>query len=398
MAAAIKLEGSNSTTSNIIAERLFGISDDDEFGASVYMYAMHGRTAPRQGTKWPRGYNLKDHLVSCSGGKLQLEAACRNNNSGCGGVEFIRNGVMEVAVDSIAGENLAKITFDALTAADQRLVGEGISLMHFSSIALVVPSNADWTCGFGEAAGIAIPETGLFVLRDDMVDMLQVAFHEYAHTLGLDHSGCLGLGCGALGDEYGDQSCAMGAGSGYSRLCFNGAQSKSLGWYEEDSVHLVPSLGHSYNGALIGVADWSSKNYEPGEQHVVVTISELRSNRRLHLLYNRAKGPNRDSWFANDKVTVTSDTGNGSKSLHKAALGGGQIFRVESFDGGSRDLIIKVAGMSELYPPGGEPDIAHVQVYLEGQVMPAFSKTPTGNYSDFISSHMTQHMLESMDF
>ena len=190
----------------------------------------------------------------------------------------------------------------------------------------------------------------------------------------------------------------MGAGSGYSRLCFNGAQSKSLGWYEEDSVHIVPSLGHAFHGALVGVADWSSKNYEPGEHHIVLTISELRSKRRLHLVYNRAKGPNRDAWrFAGDKVTVTSDTGNGSKSLHEAALGGGEIFRVESFDGGSRDLIIEVVGMSELYPPGGEPDIAHVQVYLEGQDMPAFSTTP-GNYSDFVSSHMAQHMLESMDF
>ena len=95
---------------------------------------------------------------------------------------------------------------------------------------------------------------------------------------------------------------------------------------------------------------------------------------------------------------MTSDTGNGSKSLHEAALGGGQIFRVENFDGGSKDLIIEVVGMSELYSPGGEPDIAHVQVYLEGQTISAFSKTPPGNCSDFVSSHMAQHMLESMDF
>lgn len=124
-----------------------------------------------------RDYNLKDHLASCSGGKLQLEAACTNNDSSCVGVEFIRNGVMEVAVESIAGENLVKITSDALTAANQRLVGEGVSLMDFSSIALFVPSNADWTSErFGEAAGIAISETGLFVLRDDMVACYKLFF------------------------------------------------------------------------------------------------------------------------------------------------------------------------------------------------------------------------------
>ena len=147
----------------------------------------------------------------------------------------------------------------------------------------------------------------------------------------------------------------------------------------------------------MGVADWSSRNYVPGEHHVVVTISELHSRRRLHLLYNRAKGPNHDAWFAGDKVTVTSDTGNGSKSLHEAALEGGETFRVERFDKGNRDLIIEVVGMSKLYPPGDEPDIAHVMVYLEGQNTPACSKTP-GNYSDIVSSHMAQHRLDSMDF
>ena len=107
-----------------------------------------------------------------------------------------------------------------------------------------------------------------------------------------------------------------------------------------------------------------------------MTISALRSNGRLHLLYNRAKGPNSGVSFAQDRVTVTFDQGDETKSLHKGALSGGEVLRVIDFDELDRDLIIKVAGMSEFDPPGGEPDMAHVLVYLEGNEVPAFNELP----------------------
>ena len=60
-------------------------------------------------------------------------------------------------------------------------------------------------------------------------------------------------------------------------LCWNGAKSWELGWYQADSVSVDPSLG-SASVDLVGVADWTNNVYTSGEHKVVLEIDQPENN------------------------------------------------------------------------------------------------------------------------
>lgn len=94
---------------------------------------------------------------------------------------------------------------------------------------------------------------------------LDTVFHELGHNLGLQHST-------TPGQEYGDASCAMGAGGGLR--CFNAPQNWLLGWAKPiatlnaSSISLnkwigynIPAQTTTINNMVRVVADWTT--HEP---------------------------------------------------------------------------------------------------------------------------------------
>jgi hypothetical protein len=125
-------------------------------------------------------------------------------------------------------------------------------------------------------------------------------------------------------------------------ICWNGAKSWETRWYAADSVDVVPSSTAPFTADLIGAADWSEGTYTPGNQKVVLRITDWSVTQKYHIMYNRAKGPNAGVTFAKDKVTVTLGASQ-QVSWHQAALGPVSptnnlypIFRKEKFNGGNK--------------------------------------------------------------
>ena len=92
-------------------------------------------------------------------------------------------------------------------------------------------------------------------------------FYNITDNLGLTHSGYNGA-------SYKDHSDSMGNpsyGDDGPEVCFNGAKSWELGWYEADSEMVDLSLG-SVSVDLVGVGDWADGLYTSGEHKVVLEI------------------------------------------------------------------------------------------------------------------------------
>ena len=147
------------------------------------------------------------------------------------------------------------------------------------------------------------------------------------------------------------------------QICWNAAKSWESGWYQSDSVSVIPSTtGETFQ--LVGAADWKNNVYTPGSHKVVLEIQDSSQTQNYYVMYNRAKGPNSGVTFAKDKVTIS--TGQARKvSWHQAGLGAPTsttfpVFRKSNYNGGTQDLVVKVCGMTS-----GPPDLASVLIFLD---------------------------------
>ena len=174
------------------------------------------------------------------------------------------------------------------------------------------------------------------------------------------------------GKSYKDHSCLMGNpsyGDDGPEVCWNGAKSWESGWYASDSMTVDPTVGVA-SLDLVGVADWVENVYTSGQHKVVLKIQDTSEPESFYVIYNRAKGPNQGVTFAKDEVTVTM-TIPGKTSWHQAALGTPNatanhfpLFRKSNYDGGTKDLVIKVCDLTTGIE-GTTPDTASVLIYLD---------------------------------
>lgn len=153
------------------------------------------------------------------------------------------------------------------------------------------------------------------------------------------------------------------------QICWNAAKSWETSWYVDDSETVVPTTT-AFSAKLIGVDDWTNNVYTSGTHKVVLEIADSTESQKYYVIYNRAKGPNGGVYFAKDQVTVSMGAPR-QVSWHQAGLGNSnnetnsfESFRKPNYNGGSKDLVIKVCGMTTGVE-GSSPDTADVLVYLD---------------------------------
>ena len=285
--------------------------------------------------------NARSQVLACSRNKLEYIPACDDTSAaGCSAAvadSTIVNGVIEVDITSnISGVASGTVVNWATTAANALLGTHGLSTSSFTQVMHVIPDAASW----GGAAAWAYLPGSVSAFRSTYSYRMGVQVHEFGHNIGLHHSG---FGTAS----YADHSCLMGNpsyGDDGPQICWNGAKSWESDWYEEDNITVDAKNGATFDGLLVGVADWSSQVYIPGEHKVVVEVPNS-SGQNLYLMYNRKKGPNEGVTFAADEVTLTYGSAR-AVSWHEAALNENESHTIANFDGGSNDLVVTVCEKS----------------------------------------------------
>ena len=285
--------------------------------------------------------NARSQVLACSRNKLEYIPACDDTSAaGCSAAvaaSTIVNGVIEVDITSnISGVASGTVVNWATTAANALLSTHGLSTNSFTHVMHVIPDAAEW----GGAAAWAYLPGSVSAFRSSYSYRMGVQVHEFGHNIGLHHSG---FGTAS----YADHSCLMGNpsyGDDGPQICWNGAKSWESDWYEEDNITVDAKNGATFDGLLVGVADWSSQVYIPGEHKVVVEVPNS-SGQNLYLMYNRKKGPNVGVTFAADEVTLTYGSAM-AISWHEAALNENESHTIANFDGGSNALVVTVCEKS----------------------------------------------------
>lgn len=134
------------------------------------------------------------------------------------------------------------------------------------------------------------------------------------------------------------------------KMCFNGAKSWYLGWYQNRHVSINPN--NPWHGKLVGIQDYLDDQTSRGAHFLVAKIGNL------FVMYNRMEGVNSQVAGDGDKVTIVEQDGSGSQSWLLKALGTNEIFK-------RNNLFIKVCERSF-----GEPDFARVLVYTQNGSSP----------------------------
>ena len=152
---------------------------------------------------------------------------------------------------------------------------------------------------------------------------------ELGHNFGLAHSG------GIDGQTYSDNTCSMGTplwGDDNGAQCYNAAKSWQIGWYNSHKIVVDPRQSASWEGNIIGIADFSRNDFN---RPVVVKI-ETSTSTDLFVGFNRAIGANRQNLEADDEVTVVETGRNGdriSQSWLQATLKAGENHTIINWQG-----------------------------------------------------------------
>jgi len=145
------------------------------------------------------------------------------------------------------------------------------------------------------------------VYNDDWCLYPSAQIHEIGHNMGLLHSA-------EAHQEYGDKSCLMGHSFKdleTPKMCFNGAKSWILGWYEDGSVSVeLSEHDQSWSGDLVGITDYNSTS----NGYVIVEIvtgnadidsKGLETTNNTYLIFNKKEGITSDVKDFENSLTLT---------------------------------------------------------------------------------------------
>lgn len=146
------------------------------------------------------------------------------------------------------------------------------------------------------------------------------------------------------------------------KMCFNGAKSWYIGWYNDRHIEITPS--NSWAGRLAAVDDYTST--VGGTHYIIAKAGDL------FVMYNRAKGVNSEVQGYADLVTVVEQTSRTAQSWVVASLDAGQQQVIGS-------VVVEVCG----FVSDSTVDYAHVVVRYDGGPTVSCSNTlpPIGSPS-----------------
>lgn len=300
--------------------------------------------------------SLASQMEACSFGKLVMEPA-----EGA----FIVNGVAEISItERVSGQNSVRALENLVVDKANRQFGTLSA--QYEHVVLVMPDDNSLVYGGNGFLAYAFLRGYVSVFHDLWAGRISALAHEVGHNLNLHHAGHNGL-------EYGDESGYMGFGSldEQSPLsCFNAQKHWSLGWFHNRAVSLdvadLPWAGY--------VAAFTDYNMTTPDQCVLVNVG--RSDPRLFLQYNRAKGINAETRELGDQIVIVKDDGSqdtyeGLVSWRQGGIARDQdgvrpVFRYKDFGGPDVDLFIKVC--ETVSGPPDQPDYMRLSIHLDDGV------------------------------
>ena len=261
----------------------------------------------------PKRVNLRTQYEACSFGKLQWRLQA--------------DAVFDVEVPKAISdfESAAELVSVAEQRLRARLFLRSVGDLADKVILCIPPGTGDWAA----SAGV---NHWRVQLNNDWCTSLTGTVHELAHTLGLLHSN-------ADGEKYADRSGMMGSGhkdSSHPQKCFNGYHSHQFGWYSDRTL-TVSENPH----VLTELATFVDYNRTSPDQNVIIIVAE-----QYYLQYNVAKGFNKGTEHARNRITITEPTHNGTDRL--AGLRVGESYQVPNFRGSGETLVIEACGTNRL--------------------------------------------------
>lgn len=182
----------------------------------------------------------------------------------------------------------------------------------------------------------------LSTFNDKWCNFLSAQMHELGHNINLEHAGDSSAPITSSAREYGDQSGFMGSLYGLENapeMCFNGAKSFQMGWYDDKVVTVAP-FSSSWSGRVGGICDYQN----PKTETVVLKI-ETGTDEDYFVNFNRRNGINSGTREGGNQVLVTKQGTNGvgySVSYLQAKLTSGRSFTIPNFGESGRPVYIKV--------------------------------------------------------
>lgn len=166
------------------------------------------------------------------------------------------------------------------------------------------------------------------------------------------------------------------------KICFNGAKSWQLGWYDDKSKSITPSGDFHVAGRIASIVD-----YPTADAKVLFKIKQSNSEWAYFLQYNAAKGFNSGTAEGRNKVMITAkQTGNsGNPSTLLSILGVGDSYSILNFDGKlGETLTVGVRAIT--------PTEAFITIDLNGSSTSAPSFSPSISLSQSPSG-MSNHIV-----
>mmetsp|Transcript_20276 Transcript_20276/g.49715 ORF Transcript_20276/g.49715 Transcript_20276/m.49715 type:complete len:820 (-) Transcript_20276:44-2503(-) len=300
--------------------------------------------------------NLRSQYLACSYGKFELNKASDRN----GASTNIRSGTVTVRIPSVSTSVGDQVMLNEIN----RELGDQFSTAAFNLADFVMYCMPPDVMHPLDVA-YAFMDGYKSIYNDAACNQVSTQLHEVGHNLNLAHSG---FG----GDEYADKSGMMGYSYEQDDLpymCFNGAKSWQLGWYQDKAIRLAPTANSQIEttAKLAGVADYGTTAHD-----VVIKIEQEFSEWAYFVAYNAGKGINEGTQYGKDRVLVTmkdtSDEANVSTLVAKLRLG--QSLKIRNFNGrADQELLVGWAAFAG--------DVATMVIRLQGPNVPVPTKPPT---------------------
>ena len=306
--------------------------------------------------------NIQSTILSaCSKQRLTIEQATG---------DLVRGGVINIKLNELITDKHYMSVSDSV---HQKLYQ--IEELDYRTKIIIMPDVVDFK---GAAAYAGLYGNTMWV-KDKYASFPMVQVHEYGHLLGQHHSGTneFTRNKNPYGDDNGHMGNALPWTDEGSHTCFNPAKMWYFKWFELRHIEINPTE-KPFKNNLASHDDVIKNRAIQGDKMIVRVKGD---NNEFFIMYNRAKGVNRDAVGDRDKIVVTKQNSESSVSWAQAGLDQGEEWTYNNFAKSGKTLVVKNCFTSSF----NGNDRAMILIYIRGLNDQQCSDGP----SDFIPSSPT---------